>query len=436
MRPIIVIVGRPNVGKSTLFNRLSRTRSALVDDAPGVTRDRLYTTITDQDVTMTLVDTGGFDDLGEDPLLEDVKTQIQAAIEEADRVIFMVDGRQGLMPGDLDMAGILRKSRKKVFLAVNKVDGPEHDPLTLDFYALGMDRLYPISAEHGYGVRTLMDDVIEGLSRTSMEEAHDTSIRVAVVGRPNTGKSSLINRILGLDRLLVSDAPGTTRDAVDTPFTWGGKPYLLIDTAGIRRKARVKEKIEKFSVIQTLKSLDRCHVAIILLDAPQGVLDQDARICGYALQRGRAVVLAVNKWDLVRRDKDRVDQLNRSMDRQLQFISFAPRINLSALTGERVMKLIDKIDQVYAQYTQRISTSSLNRALHEWTETHPPPRVGRGRLRFFYATQVRTSPPTFVVFVNRPDMVHFSYRRFLINQIKECFGLSLTPVVVRLKKRV
>jgi GTP-binding protein len=435
MRPIIVIVGRPNVGKSTLFNRLSRTRSALVDDAPGVTRDRLYTTITDQDVTMTLVDTGGFDDLGEDPLLEDVKAQIQAAIEEADRVIFMVDGRQGLMPGDLDMAEILRKSRKKVFLAVNKVDGPEHDPLTLDFYALGMDCLYPISAEHGYGVRTLMDNVIEGLPRTSVEEAHDASIRVAVVGRPNTGKSSLINRILGLDRLLVSDAPGTTRDAVDTPFTWGGKPYLLIDTAGIRRKARVKEKIEKFSVIQTLKSLDRCHVAIILLDAPQGVLDQDARICGYALQRGRAVVLAVNKWDLVKRDKGRVDQLNRSIDRQLQFISFAPRINLSALTGERVMKLIDKIDQVYAQYTQRIRTSSLNRALHEWTETHPPPRVGRGRLRFYYATQVRTSPPTFVVFVNRPDMVHFSYRRFLINQIKERFDLSLTPVVVRLKKR-
>ena len=436
MTPVIVIVGRPNVGKSTLFNRIARTRDALVDDAPGVTRDRLYASVTYQEVPITLVDTGGFDDLGEDPLSEGVKGQIQAAIQEADRVIFMVDGRQGVMPGDLDMAKSLRQSQKQIFLAVNKVDGPEHDHLALEFHALGMDRVHAISAAHGYGVRTLMDDVVGGLPHAAEEETDDTLIRVAVIGRPNTGKSSLINRILGLERLLVSDIPGTTRDAVDTPFTWRGKNYLLIDTAGIRRKARVREKIEKFSVIKALRGLDRCDVAIILLDASQGVLEQDARICGYALQRGRAVVVAVNKWDLVKGNKEEIHRIEDAVDRQLHFISFAPRINLSALTGERVMKLIDKVDQVYEQYSQRISTASLNRAFGQWTETHPPPRIGRGRLKFYYATQTRIKPPTFLVFVNRPDMVHFSYQRFLSNQLKEQFGLVLTPVVIRFKKRM
>jgi GTP-binding protein len=348
----------------------------------------------------------------------------------------MVDGRQGVMPGDLDMARSLRQSQKQIFLAVNKVDGPEHDHLALEFHSLGMDRVHAISAAHGYGVRTLMDDVVEGLSHAAEEETDDTLIRVAVIGRPNTGKSSLINRILGLERLLVSDIPGTTRDAVDTPFTWRGKNYLLIDTAGIRRKARVREKIEKFSAIKALRSLDRCDVAIILLDASQGVLEQDARICGYALQRGRAVVVAVNKWDLVKGNKEEIHRIENAVDRQLHFISFAPRINLSALTGERVMKLIDKVDQVYEQYTQRISTASLNRAIGQWTETHAPPRIGRGKLKFYYATQTRIKPPTFLVFVNRPDMVHFSYQRFLVNQLKEQFGLVLTPVVMRFKKRM
>jgi GTP-binding protein len=280
-----------------------------------------------------------------------------------------------------------------------------------------------------------MQEVIEDLREPEITAQEPDHIRVAVLGRPNAGKSSLINRILGLDRLLVSEIPGTTRDAVDTMFTYRGKNYLLIDTAGIRRKARVKKKIEKYSMIKSLKSLDRCHVAAILLDAAEGVSEQDARICGYALERGRGVVLVVNKWDLIKDEIQKTKELDNSIDRQLQFISFAPRINLSALTGKRVMKLFDKIDLVYDHFSQRINTSSVNSAIKKMIEKHPPPRIGRGRLKFLYATQPRTRPPTFVVFVNRPDMVHFSYERFIINQLRTHFQLEFTPIKLKFKKR-
>jgi GTP-binding protein len=435
MTATIVIVGRPNVGKSTLFNRLSRSRNALVDNIPGITRDRLYASIIHDGVPLTLVDTGGFEDLGQDPLLEKVKDQVQIAIGEADKVLFMVDGRQGLMPGDEELADVLRRSRKSVLLVANKIDGPELDHLMHDFHRLGMESVYPVSAAHGYGIRSLMQEVIENLPETETEKQDQAHIRVAVLGRPNAGKSSLINRILGLERLVVSELPGTTRDAVDTPFSYRDKDYLLIDTAGIRRKARVKQKIEKFSMIKALKSLDRCHVAAILLDAAEGVSEQDARICGYALERGRGVVLVVNKWDLIKGDTRKSEGIDNAIDRQLQFISFAPRINLSALTGHRVMKLFDKINLVYDQFSRRISTSSVNTAIQKMIEKHPPPRIGRGRLKFLYATQPRTRPPTFVVFVNRPDMVHFSYERFLVNQLRAHFQLEFTPIKLKFKKR-
>ncbi|MCP4665932.1 MAG: ribosome biogenesis GTPase Der [Deltaproteobacteria bacterium] len=428
MTPIIAIVGRPNVGKSTLFNRLSRSRGALVDDRPGVTRDRLYTSVSHEGVSFILVDTGGFEDLGTDPLLDMVQGQVKRAIEEADRVIFMVDGRQGVLPGDEDMAQILRQTQKKIFLAVNKIDGPEHDHLTLDFYKFGMDPAYPISAAHGYGVRSFMNDLSKGLKRPGTQEQDVDQIRVAVLGRPNVGKSSLINRILGSDRLVVSELPGTTRDSVDTRFSYRGKDYLLIDTAGIRRKAKVREKIEKFSVIKALKSLERCHVAVILLDAYEGVSEQDARISGFAFERGRGLVLAVNKWDLLKGESQKRTSLDNAIERQLKFISFAPRVNLSALTGERVMKLFDVINLVHEQFVKRVGTASLNKALREILERHPPPIVGRGRLKFNYATQVRSRPPTFVLFVNKPAAIHFSYERFLINQIKSHFQLESTPI--------
>ncbi len=423
------------MGKSTLFNRLSRSRDALVDNHPGITRDRLYASIDYEGLTLTLVDTGGFDYLGHNSLLEKVRSQVEKAIEEADRVIFLVDGRQGVIPGDEIVADILRRNQKKVFLAVNKIDGPELDHLILDFYSLGVESVYPISAAHGYGIRTFMHDVVKNIPKLGTQKEKDNQIRVSVIGKPNVGKSSLINRIYGLDRLVVSETPGTTRDAVDTHFFYRSKEYLLIDTAGIRRKARVKEKIEKFSVIKALKSLDRCHIATILLDASEGVSEQDARICGYAFEHGRGIVLAVNKWDLIKGNAKNVELLNNEIERQLKFISFAPRINLSALTGERVMKLFEKIDMVYEQFSYRISTSAVNNAIKKMIDKHPPPRIGQGRLKFLYATQVRTKPPVFIVFVNRPDMIHFSYERFLINQLRAHFHLEFTPIKLEFRKR-
>jgi GTP-binding protein len=435
MTHLIAIVGRPNVGKSTLFNRLSRSKTALVDNRPGITRDRLYATISHEGFPMTLVDTGGFDDTDQDPLMKKVRDQVESAISEADRIIFLVDGRQGVTPGDEEVVDILRKSQKKFFLTANKIDGPEHETLAHDFYKFGVEPVYPVSAAHGYGVRSLLHDLVRDLPKPETITDDGDQIRISVLGRPNVGKSSLINRILGLDRVVVSDQPGTTRDAVDTPFFYGGKEYLLIDTAGIRRKAKVKEKIDTFSMIKAIKSLDRCHIATILIDASQGVSEQDARISGYAFERGKGVVLAVNKWDLVKGDNRKQKILNDSMERHLKFISFAPRVNLSALTGERVMKLFKKTDVLYEQFSRAISTASVNRALQEIVKKHPPSRIGRTRLKFFYATQTRTKPPTFVLFANRPDNIHFSYKRFLTNQLRSYLGLELTPIRLKFKKK-
>ena len=435
MNPILAIVGRPNVGKSTLFNRLTRSKRALVDNRPGITRDRLHGVITHEGFQMTLVDTGGFEDLGQDPLQKGVRAQVETAIQEADRVIFMVDGREGVLPGDEEMARLLRRTQKKVFLAANKIDGPENEHLANDFYQLGYKTVYALSAAHGHGVKALLHELTQGLSPSRDTSESSDEIRVAVLGKPNVGKSSLINRILKTDRLVVSELPGTTRDTVDSTFSYGGRKYLLIDTAGIRRKSRVREKIDTFSMIKAIKSLDRCHVAVLLLDGAEGVSDQDARICGYAFEKGRGLVLAVNKWDLVKGNKEKKDQLERGIQRQLKFIAFAPRINLSALTGERVIKLFSRVDSVYDQFSKRISTALVNRAIQEVIEKHPPSRIGRGRLKFFYATQTRTKPPTFTVFVNRPDMLHFSYERFLNNQLRVNLGLTLTTVKLLFRKR-
>jgi len=435
MGSIVAIVGRPNVGKSTLFNRLSRSRDSLVDDQPGITRDRLYASILWKGTSLTIIDTGGFEDSDREPLVNQIKEQVEKAIDEAPRIVFMVDGLQGIMPGDEDIAQILRRSGKRVFLAVNKIDGPEHEHLVPDFYRLGMASVYPLSAAHGYGLKTLMEDIVHELPQIEHEREDSDQIRVAILGRPNVGKSSLINRILGFDRLLVSELPGTTRDSVDILFKWQGKEYLLIDTAGIRRKAKVKEKIEKFSMIKAIKSLDRCHVAVILLDASEGIADQDARICGYAFERSRGIILAVNKWDLVKKAPEKKKSLDGIFERKLKFVGFAPRINLSALTGERVKKLFDKIDLVNQQFCQRISTGAVNRALEEMIKTNPPVQKGRGRLKLFYATQTRIKPPTFIVFVNRPEWVHFSYKRFMINRLRESFDLNYTPIRLIFKKR-
>ena len=436
MNTLIAIVGRPNVGKSTLFNRLTRSRAALVDDQPGITRDRLYASGEWEGKGFTLVDTGGFDDSEEEPLLQGVRDQVVKAIEEADRILFMVDGRDGLMPLDEKIADVLRRSRKEVFLGVNKADGAEHQHLTADFYGLGFDRVYPVSAAHGYGLAALLDAMTEDLEEEpTKEEVPDDLTKVAIVGRPNVGKSSLVNRIVGSERLLVSELPGTTRDSVDIHFALKGTNYVFIDTAGIRRKGRVKEKIEKFSVIKALQSLDRCHVAVVLIDASEGVTDQDAHICGYAFERGRGVILAVNKWDLVKKDPEMKKRLVDTLDRQMSFLSFAPRLQVSALTGEKVKVLFEKINLLHGQLFRRIDTNVVNKALMGMVQKNPPPKMGRGRLKFFYATQTGVMPPSFALFVNRPDLVHFTYERYLLNQFREKLELREVPVRLRFRKK-
>lgn len=435
MNTLIAIVGRPNVGKSTLFNRLTRSRAALVDDQPGITRDRLYASVEWESKSFTLIDTGGFDDSEEEPLVLGVRNQVVKAIEEADRVVFLVDGRDGLMPGDEKVADVLRRSRKKVFLGVNKVDGPEHEHLTADFYSLGFDRVYPLSAAHGFGLTNFLEALTEDLEESAKEDTAGDLTRVAIIGRPNVGKSSLINRIVGSERLLVSELPGTTRDSVDIHFALRGRSYVFIDTAGIRKKGKVKEKIEKFSVIKALQSLDRCHVAVILIDAPEGVTDQDAHICGYAFERGRGVILAMNKWDLVKKDPEKKKRLADTLDRQLSFLPFAPQLYVSALTGEKVKNLFEKINLLHGQLFRRIETSVVNKVLTNMVQKNPPPKMGRGRLKFFYATQIGVMPPSFALFVNRPDLVHFTYERYLMNQFREKLELSEVPIRLKFKKK-
>lgn len=435
MSSIIAIVGRPNVGKSTLFNRLSRSRDSLVDDQPGITRDRIYATVNWEGKSFILVDTGGFDEKDQSPFSDQIKQQVLNAVEEADQIIFMMDGRMGLLPADEEVASILRHYDKKIYTVINKIDGPEKEDLLYEFYKLGVGNLYPLSSAHGYGLKSLMNDVAEAATGEVTVPDSPDQIRVAILGRPNAGKSSLVNKILGLDRLLVSELPGTTRDSIDIRFTRNNQEYLFIDTAGIRKKSKVKDKIDKFSMIKAIRTIERCHIAILMVDADAGVSEQDARICGYALDRMRGIILAVNKWDLIKGDTDRIKKLNLAIERQLKFIPYAPRINISALTGERVVKIFNKIDIVFEQFNMRVNTGAVNRLIEEMIYKRPPPLVGRTRLKFYYATQTGTRPPTFVVFVNRPKAVHFSYERFIINQIRENFSLDNIPIRVVFRER-
>ena len=434
MLPIVAIVGRPNVGKSTLFNRLTKKRNALVDDIPGVTRDRLYATIEWDDKNLVIVDTGGFDS-SKGELSERVKKQVEVAIEEADLVILLFDGKNGPVLADEELVILLRHSQKRVLYAVNKIDSPEHEHMSMEFYSLGIDKVFPISSAHGYGIGSLMEQVIGDLPIEEQPQEEEGRIKIAIIGRPNVGKSSLINRIIGSDRLIVSELPGTTRDSVDISFERDGKPYLLIDTAGIRRRGRVKEKIEKYSIIKALKAINRCHIAVILLDSIAGIYEQDTRICGYALERGCGMVIAFNKWDLVKNKPSLIKSLEDSIDRKLGFVSFVPTINISALTGERVKKLFTSIDKVWVQYNSHVSTPAINKALENIVKKHPPPFIGGKRPKFYYATQVSIHPPAFIFFVNRPDSIHLSYKRYLINQFKEQFGLNIIPIKIFFRER-
>ncbi len=434
MKPIVAIVGRPNVGKSTFFNRITRSRDAIVDDFPGVTRDRNYGDATWNDVVFTLVDTGGFLSDDKDDFANEIRFQVLQAIEDADVIILLLDGKAGISPYDRDIIEILRTTEKPVFYAVNKIDGLEQETNLYDFYSLGIKKLYPVSAEHRYGVHDFLDDLILAFPKYDSVQTEDM-IKLAVVGRPNVGKSSLINRILGEKRLLVSDIPGTTRDAIDSVCNIDGKPYLLIDTAGIRRKGKVSKKIEKFSIIKALRSLDRCDVALIVMDADEGITEQDINIAGYAFERKCSCIMLLNKWDLVEKDSKTAKKYYEQLKIESKFLSFAPAITISALTGLRVPRIFTYVDEVYNQYAARIKTGQLNRIMELAIKKNEPSLFRGKRLKFYYAAQVTAKPPTFVCFVNYPDAVHFSYKRYLINQIRERAGLDKTPIRLLFRRR-
>ena len=434
MKPIVAIVGRPNVGKSTFFNRITRSRNAIVDDFPGVTRDRNYGDATWNGIVFTLVDTGGFLSDDKDDFANEIRFQVLQAIENADVIILLLDGKAGISPYDRDIVEILRTTEKPVFYAVNKIDGLEQETNLYDFYSLGIKKLYPVSAEHRYGVHDFLDDLILAFPKYDSVQTEDM-IKLAVVGRPNVGKSSLINRILGEKRLLVSDIPGTTRDAIDSVCNINGKSYLLIDTAGIRRKGKVSKKIEKFSIIKALRSLDRCDVALIVIDADEGITEQDINIAGYAFERKCSCIMLLNKWDLVEKDSKTAKKYYEQLKIESKFLSFAPAITISALTGLRVPRIFTYVDEVYGQYAARIKTGQLNRIMELAIKKNEPSLFRGKRLKFYYAAQVTAKPPTFVCFVNYPDAVHFSYKRYLINQIRERAGLDKTPIRLLFRQR-
>jgi GTP-binding protein len=435
VKPIIAIVGRPNVGKSTFFNRLSKHKKAIVIDEPGATRDRNYADCEWNSRIFTLVDTGGFEPVSMDRMLIQMREQTTLAIEGADVIIFLMDGREGLTPSDKEIVGILRKTLKPVYYAINKMDSPKQFPDAYDFYQLGIDHVYTLSAEHGLGVGDLMYDIIEHLPSSPPVDDEDARIRIAVIGKPNVGKSSLINKLLGYERTIVNPTPGTTRDAIDTPFEINGRNYLLIDTAGIRRKSKVSLQLEKYSVMEAIRTLDRCDVALILIDASEGITDQDTKIAGLAYERGVACIVVMNKWDLLEKDNSTIGVHVKKIKDKLKYLDFAPIISLSALTGQRIFRIFELIEKAYEQYTTRISTGELNRKVREFIQSFPPPRYGNKPNPVSYVTQTSVKPPTFVFFVREPKGVHFSYERYLANRIREEFPFDMVPIRLLFRKK-
>ncbi|MCK9295849.1 MAG: ribosome biogenesis GTPase Der [Desulfobulbaceae bacterium] len=435
--PLVALVGRPNVGKSTLFNRITRARKAIVDPTPGVTRDRHYEKVTVNERQFILVDTGGIE-IGRDENMSTlIQQQTQQAIDEADIIVLLLDARGGLLAEDYEVVSMLRRVDKPFFYVVNKIDGPEQEQTLLSqFYELGIDHLWGVSAEHGYGVAYFLENLVASMAPAEEGEVlPDDTIKIACIGRPNVGKSSLVNRLLGEERMVVSEIPGTTRDAVDTLLERNGRSYLLIDTAGIRRKGKVTDKLEKFSVMRALSTLERCDIALLLIDAGEGITEQDTKVISYALERGRACLLLVNKWDLVKNEKKQQKKILEEVAIATRFMEYAPVLNISALTGAGTNRIFSVLDEVYKQYITEFPTNMINNILKKAIETHNPPLHKGKRLKFYYTTQVGIKPPTFIIFVNYPKGVHFSYHRFLINQFSAGLGLDKIPVKIILKER-
>jgi GTPase len=437
--PVLAVVGRPNVGKSTLFNKLIGERRAIVDDSPGVTRDRNYAEAEWAGRKFQLIDTGGLDSGADGSLEESVQKQSRLALAEADVILFLLDGKGGLNPLDRETVDLLRKEDKPVFFAVNKIDSRRRGDNLYEFYALGIDPLFSISAEHGLGIPDLMDEIVRRFPavQESDEEPEEekTPLRISVVGRPNVGKSTLINRLLGFERSVVDSTPGTTRDALDTPFELEGEPCLLVDTAGIRRKARINERLERFSVNRSLRTVDRGDLVVHVLDGVEGVTDQDAQILSYAVERGKALLLAVNKWDVVSRSGADAKEYREEVYHRLSFVDFVPVTFISAATGYGVGKMLETARHVLRAYSSKVSTSVLNQVLQRVVKDHAPPLAQGKTVKFYYGTQTGTRPPTFTLFINRPKAVPESYQRYLIHQLRKNLALENAPIRIVLRAR-
>ena len=435
MKPIVAIVGRPNVGKSTLFNRLTNTRSAIVEDTPGITRDRLYRDGQWNNKTFTVIDTGGIEINSQDSMLNLVKKQADVAIDEADLILFMTDGKAGVTADDVEVAQMLRRTKKEVILVVNKIENYERMDNVYDFYQLGLGEPFPISASHGMNTGDLLDAVVEKLPAEVEEDQESDVIKIAVVGRPNVGKSSLTNAILGKERSIVSNIPGTTRDAIDTAFERDGQEYIIIDTAGMRRKSKVLDTTERYSVIRSLRSIDRADVVLAVLNAEEGLIEQDKKVIGYAHEQGKGIIVVVNKWDLIEKDDKTYHTFEKTIRSELLFLQYAQMIFVSAETKQRVNKILEVVNFVAEQQVLRISTSVLNEIIRDAVILNPPPTDKGRRLKILYVTQIDVKPPTFVLFVNEPEIMHFSYERYLENKIRESFGFTGTSIKFIVKKR-
>ena len=438
MKPLVAIVGRPNVGKSTLFNKISGSRISIVEDTPGVTRDRIYSDASWLDKYFTLVDTGGIEPLSKDEILSKMREQAQLALEMADVVVLITSVKDGVTANDHEVAQMLLKAKKKIVLAVNKVDNPGEPPMEFyEFYNLGLGDPIAISSANALGLGDLLDEVTAKFPSDAETKADDDEIKVAVIGRPNAGKSSLINRLMGEERVIVSNIAGTTRDAIDTHYEKDGDKFLFIDTAGIRRKSKVNEAIERFSVIRAYAAVDRSDVCVIMIDGSEGMAEQDTKIAGYADQQGKACIFVINKWDIVKKNDKTMNEFKYKIRETFAFMPYASIMFISAKTGRRVDGLLDEIKKVNEQHKRRITTGMLNDVINEAVNKQQPPSDKGKRLRIYYGTQASVAPPTFVLFVNDKDLFHFSYKRFIENQIRENFGFEGTPIriIVREKNR-
>lgn len=438
-KPIVAIVGRPNVGKSTLFNRIAEERISIVEDTPGVTRDRIYAEAEWLNYKFTMIDTGGLEPESDDIILKQMYTQAEIAIETADVILFVVDVKTGVTDADMQVANILRKkSNKPIILAVNKVDDLKKYGMDIyEFYQLGLGEPFGVSAGQAIGLGDLLDEVVKNFPKDSDETEEDNSIKVAIVGKPNVGKSSLVNKILGEERVIVSDIAGTTRDAIDSPYEKDGQKYVFIDTAGMRRKSKIKEDIEKYSIIRAVAAVERADVCILMINATEGITDQDTKIAGIAHEAGKPTIIVVNKWDLIEKDNKTMNNFIKEIDKEFKYMSYAPKMFISAMTGQRVHKLFETINYCSQNSTRRISTGLLNDVLIEAMALNQPP-ADKGRpLKIYYITQVSVKPPTFILFVNDTELLHFSYKRYIENQLRKAFGFSGTPIhfIARNKER-